>query len=296
MHFLRETVNDKTSFMLDLNTQAFSSIDKKKDLKDLGIVYPFDPEGSPENYVSASSIIDHHNGDYELLKHTEVRVCNKQANDLVYDKINVSTSVVILDQKASMARKQFDADSTKDKECYIEQYNNLTIDEKIYEIYKKHDTYKFFSPDNVTEKVNKSLFKVGDSFKNSTWREPYHYTRYEETLFDDELNSMQTKKIKFEDVENKAEKILSKWNKVFLTDVTISDIISDMWDYDTLETIEKSSINGVLEYIYYCNTALEQEKLVDFRKRKKYDTKAIKKDSDKIYDLIEKYFDSEGLF
>lgn len=151
---------------MDIHGQSFSSIDRKKDLDDKGIVYPYDENETITNGIVSSSIIDHHDDDKHLIKHTEIRICNtNEKDDLEYQLIQASASIVLTDTEESIARDYFFANNLiKTEDMYYESRDMIneqwfkTFD-KCIQIYKDFTTAKVISDRFVEEKtIDVNLF------------------------------------------------------------------------------------------------------------------------------------------
>lgn len=66
--------NLETNERLSISSQSFSGTDKNKNGSSKGVVFPLACNKSVSNTLNISSIIDHHNDDICLIKHTEARL------------------------------------------------------------------------------------------------------------------------------------------------------------------------------------------------------------------------------
>lgn len=137
-----------TNEILNLSTQSFSHTDLNLDENNLGIVYPYDNKETIPLTTCVSSIIDHHNGDNFLMKHTEVRTAETKDNKLVYDKINQSTSLTLINISQAQS-------AIRDMKFYSENYaiknNNTRLNAKL-ELYKKFEPIFFIDSANLKQK------------------------------------------------------------------------------------------------------------------------------------------------
>lgn len=137
-----------TNEILNLSTQSFSHTDLNLDENNLGIVYPYDNKETISLTTCVSSIIDHHNGDNFLMKHTEVRTAGTKDNKLVYDKINQSTSLTLMGITQAQS-------AIRDIKFYSENYairnDNTRLNAKI-ELYKEFEPIFFIDSNNLTQK------------------------------------------------------------------------------------------------------------------------------------------------
>lgn len=72
-----------TQERLDIRQQSFSGTDLNTSTDKMGIVYSFEPNKLTDKQHTVSSIIDHHNNDICLVKHTEARSVECDSDDEV---------------------------------------------------------------------------------------------------------------------------------------------------------------------------------------------------------------------
>lgn len=144
---------------LKLRHQSFSDTDTCKTSGKLGVVYPFDIDEDINNFVVASSIIDHSNDNSHLLKHTEVRIADKVDDTLEYQLIDNTVGVVLLndDNYNKALDTYFKANTFKEsKYCEINNnYDIINIDCNLEQIYRNSNTEVIISDKNISRKQYK---------------------------------------------------------------------------------------------------------------------------------------------
>lgn len=155
MHFRFKNLEQKESF---IGRQSFSGTDLDKDEKEAGIVYPYDYKEEIKDGVTSSSIIDLHNTDDELLKHTEVRVCNTIDKEKIqYDKLETASIVIDENKDISLANRLLFGIKNDNNtiEGYIESKDKINVKPllEIMKIYKEFEhTFTFIDSENIKEK------------------------------------------------------------------------------------------------------------------------------------------------
>ncbi len=150
-------VDLKEAETFNLSKQYFSGTDTNKSKGNLGIIYPFDNEETIKDYITASSIIDHHNGDRYLLKHTEVRVCNSNDdNTLTYQKIENTIPIVIHDNTISEISNAVQSILFKSREDISikvpKDSKSIRLEVELIEQYSKFSPLVIVSEKNIEKK------------------------------------------------------------------------------------------------------------------------------------------------
>lgn len=180
MHFKFKNTEQKEEF---IGNQAFSGIDLDRDEKEAGIVYPYDFKEEIVEGITSSSIIDLIGTDNQLLKHTEVRVCNTiDKEQIQYDKLETASIVIYDDRKTSFAKKLLFGINNEEEllEGYIESKDKINIKEflEAISVYKEFkNTFTFIDSGKIKEEriSYKSYYKL--PYKNDL----------ETSLFDDKI-------------------------------------------------------------------------------------------------------------
>lgn len=136
---------------LNIRQQSFSGTDLNTDTSKMGIVYSFKPDKATDKQHTVSSIIDHHNNDICLIKHTEARSVECNSDDEVkYIKntciaVEINEPEVIFDKPIVVAQTPYKL-RQEIKERIIDLVNT----------YMKFETKMFVYEKNIT---NKHSFK-----------------------------------------------------------------------------------------------------------------------------------------
>jgi len=150
---------------IKLSRQSFSGTDTRKEKDKTGIVYPFDVNEQINGFVTASSIIDHHNSDRHLLKRTEVRKCSNDGEQLLYQKIH-NTCHIVLHEDEERSDAIIMALSNKQYDCsvYTDECNNaLMLNVMLMEQYKDFNPLVIVSEKNLEKKVyEQELFSIDE--------------------------------------------------------------------------------------------------------------------------------------
>lgn len=228
-----------TNEILNLSTQSFSHTDLNLDENNLGIVYPYDNKETIPLTTCVSSIIDHHNGDNFLMKHTEVRTAETKDNKLVYDKINQSTSLTLINISQAQS-------AIRDMKFYSENYaiksNNARLNAKL-ELYKEFEPIFFIDSANLKQKYY--------AFENMT----------PPKIFPTEPKHKRLNKTKKHKLYDKLSKILvegSKYEKVDQSYEYFENLYQLLvdedkvkYDHSLLSAKQYSNLNSIYEQLSY---------------------------------------------
>ena len=251
-----------------LHTQSFSGTDTNKQKGNVGIVYPFDCESEVKGFVTASSIIDHHNGDRYLLKHTEVRVCNNDENQtLLYEKLERTIPVIIHENKAlSEARNDILFEKASLEDISLKANDDIEVIQMKLQFI---DLYKEFQPLVIISEKN--LEKKSVSFNRDKWIAPkIKKVTYIDDNFPLEREDLEAYFDEFQELSKMDKKLFYSW-----------------YEYAIFCHYGESNNYGV--YVSMENI------LENFRKEHKLTEKKIAKDTKKAEDLLSN-IDEESLF
>lgn len=245
---------DGNSFAL--HNQSFSRTDTCKTEGQVGIVYPFDHKMKINGAVTASSIIDHHDGDRYLLKHTEVRVCNScDNNTLLYEKIDATIPILIHDNSETNS----DARSCMLFEQFSKEDISLQADSGIKRMQLKVlfiNNYKDFEPSVIISDKN----------------------------------------IKKKEFTHTAKSFLRKNNdKMFVDDdfpIHIDELECYRYEFASFDEKTRKEFYSWYEYALFDTYADMNQALKEFRKEYKIKESKILKDTKKASEMI----DSQSLF
>lgn len=142
-----------TQERLDIRQQSFSGTDLNTSTDKMGIVYSFEPNKLTDKQHTVSSIIDHHNNDICLVKHTEARSVECDSDDEVrYIKNNC------------IAIEFNEPDLIFKKPIIITQTPYKLQDEikskilSFLNIYNQFETKMFVYEGNITQKHHRNAF------------------------------------------------------------------------------------------------------------------------------------------
>lgn len=232
----------------NLHTQSFSGTDTCKEKGNTGIVYPFDYADKIDGFVTASSIIDHHNSDRYLLKHTEVRVCNNDENEtLLYQKLKRTIPVVIHDNeldRLSEARNSVlfekvcreDISLKADDDLSIIQMNLLLI-----------NAYKDFNPLVIVNEKNleKKTYQYSNPFSHNK-------REYVDDNFPLTIDDLEEYRDEFAKIKERVRKQFFNWYDFALYDcfATLEQSVEDFRkDYELTEKKLKADMKKANEMI-----------------------------------------------
>lgn len=143
------------STKIECNTQSFSSTDYSRNPNDLGVVFPYGNEQEELNTINVSSIVDHHNEQVTLIKHTESCLVEKyKTDDIKYTKVLNTIGIYIKEQKETL----LDLLGKQESHQYIYEYDKpISLDSELFkqrfEIYKEQPTVSAIEESNVKKKV-----------------------------------------------------------------------------------------------------------------------------------------------
>ena len=147
--------NLETNERLSLGGQSFSGTDKNRTGESKGVVFPLACDESVKDRLNISSIIDHHNDDVALVKHTEARIANA---DVANNEVNyVETRCVAVEY--NLTQNSF-TELLDIKNISVYEANTMILErlrEKIYEyinVVSNEALRPFFCVDSecITEK------------------------------------------------------------------------------------------------------------------------------------------------
>lgn len=273
MHF---SFTDKEQKEIYLSTQSFSSIDLDRDEKESGIVYPYDYKEKIENGITTSSIIDLHNTDDRLIKHTETRLCNTiDADRIEYQKLETISMVIDEENKKSLANRLLFGilDKQDSLKGYIESQDKINITDELLEIIKEYKnfehSYTLIDSKHVSEKKFEYYPSVygkygeGTLFSNEIVKEQSISDGFELDDLDDFLIS--------DDTPKHIEKEFEKLDNIFdFSNVTMSEL-RDFHDY--FKENRNKVCSGLLESLimdFYGYDCTNKKIVEQFRKDFKF--------------------------
>lgn len=162
------------STKIECNTQSFSSTDYSRNPNDLGVVFPYGNEQEELNTINVSSIIDHHNAQVTLIKHTESCLVEKYKNDEIkYTRVLNTIGIYIKEQKETL----LDLLGKQESHQYIYECDNpITLDSELFKqrlaIYKEQPTVSAIEESNVKKKVYQTMNTHLSNSKWNQWLQP----------------------------------------------------------------------------------------------------------------------------
>lgn len=270
---------------LSLSHQSFSGTDYGKSKDDIGIVFPYDIDSDIKNGLSASSIIDHHNDDSHLIKHTEVRVCNKGKDKLEYEELETIGLVIqdLEDDKVSEARMFIFDEKQEEELFYYEAEKPIKLSNEIITLMNVYDKFKYTFVD-----IKEDLVKKKETTSLTTYSSIKEGT--DGNLFDFATDNIEKESLFNFEIEEKIYEATKEWSDKFKMIVDTIELESYYIEWFALKDKDKDRIGGILEMMFMdalnCDI-FDEEAVLNFRKKYDYNKEDIEESSIEVMKIVD---------